>query len=116
MAPTIETALSQFRAAAIEKGDFATPAQRDHALHRQMKGAAEALDAAGDLGEAAFRTLLEDESAHVRSWAAAELLSRGDPAARSVLERIAREAGPIALAAKMTLGEHRAGHLRSPFA
>ena len=116
MVSTIERALSDFRAAAIEKGEFATPAERDRALYRKMKAAVEALEAEGEAGEAAFRTLLDDESAHVRAWAAAELLSRGDDSARSVLERISREQGSIGLAAKLTLAEHRARRLRSPFA
>lgn len=113
---TVEEALRQFREAAIEKGDGVTPAARDHALHRCMKVALQDLRAAGDIGTAAFATLLKDKSTHVRCWAAAELLSQGNHEAQAVLKEIAGRPGITAFSARMTLEEYAAGRLGSPFA
>jgi len=111
----IDEVLAEFRNAAIEKADFAKPARRDSDLHDRMKNALIRLREAGDSGDAAFRRLLEDESPHVRSWVAAELLSRGELTAVAVLERLSREPGSIGFDARTTLNEHEAGRLRSPF-
>lgn len=51
-----------------------------------------------------------------RTWAAAELLSQGNPAALPVLGEIAVEPGLTGFTARMTLEEHKAGSLGSPFA
>ena len=115
MGATVKEALLEFREAAIEKADGASPAGRDHAFHRRMQVALQALRAAGDVGAAAFMTLLDDESVHVRCWVAAELLSQGNPAAQAVLEAVARQPGLAGFAAQMTLKEHEAGRLGSPF-
>jgi hypothetical protein len=105
----------RFRAAATEKGDLATPPERDQALHAEMKEAILQLREVGDAGEAALRSLLLDQSPRVRSWVAAEFLSRGDHDAIAVLEGLTQERGMIGFNARMTLKEYRAGRLRSPF-
>jgi hypothetical protein len=61
-------------------------AKEDHRLHGQMTRAFRALEARGADGQAAFRSLLLDESPHVRSWVAAQMLSQGESSARFVLE------------------------------
>ena len=112
----VENALKDFCAAAEAKGDFASPPSRDHELHHRMKLALQHLRAAGASGDEAFRGLLQAGSPRVRTWAAAELLSRGDGMALGVLERLAEEAGLHALSARVAIQEYRAGRLRSPFA
>lgn len=57
------------------------PPSRDHRLVDAMREAVMEMLKAGEDGERAFRSLLQDSSAHVRSWVAAELLARGDAAA-----------------------------------
>jgi hypothetical protein len=112
---TITEAVALFRSAALEKADFAGPARRDHALHRQMRDAFRELQTLGAPGQAAFRKLLDDASPHVRIWVAAELLSRGDQEAQRVLEKLADEPGLLGFNATTTLNEFKAGRLRSPF-
>jgi hypothetical protein len=111
---TVDEMVRVFRSAAIEKGDFSEPG-RDHQLHASMRTAVHELRSAGEEGEAAFRGLLSDASLHVRSWVAAELLSRGDAEARRVLEELTRAPGLLGFEASMTLKEHDAGRLESPF-
>jgi hypothetical protein len=103
-----------FRSAAIEKGDVAKSTRQDHALHARLATAHDALFGRGAAGVAAFEALLTDESPHVRSWVAAELLVRGRPQARPVLQALSESHGLIAFSARMTLQEHDAGRLRSP--
>lgn len=111
----IDEAIAQFRRAAIEKGDFVSAPKRDHALARQMLDARRALREEGELGEAALRFLLMDESPHVRVWVAAELLAIGELAARPVLEELAQQGGLLAFGAAETLREFDNGRLRPPF-
>lgn len=111
----IAKAREQFRSAAIEKGDFAEDAARDHALHESMREAWDALERRGSEGRAAFCSLLADESHHVRSWAAAQLLALGNAEAIPVLEAEAAESGLRGFSAKMVLQEWKAGRLKPPF-
>ena len=111
----IDAALKQFRDAAISKGDFATPASLDHKLHGQMSQAATILLSGSSEGREAFSSLLEDDSPHVRGWAAAQLLSEGDLRGLPVMESLSNESGIGAFTAKVTLDEFRAGRLDSPF-
>ena len=113
--PTLDAAISAFREAANAKGDFQPLAARDHALHAAMQRAVREFDAAGLQGLSALRVLAEDSSPHVRSWAAAELLSRGDTTMVAVLQELVSHGGLPALDADMTLKEYRAGRLGSPF-
>ena len=108
-------AISQFRQAAIEKGDFAEPANRDHTLFAAMAEAWRALEEHGADGHAAFRGLLADQSAHVRSWVAAQLLGDGDTSGVTVLEAEAALGGIGGFAAEMVLKEWREGRLAPPF-
>jgi hypothetical protein len=103
-----------FRTAAIAKGDFADP-PRDGELFARMRASVDALRELGDLGKAAFRALLCDSSPHVRCWAAADLLTRGDPDARRVLQELSALPGLLGFSASTTLREFDAGNLRSPF-
>ena len=70
----------------------------------------------GPAGRAAFAALLDDESPHVRSWVAAQLLSENDARAISVAEQLASEPGLVGFSAQVTLDEYSAGRLPSPFA
>ena len=70
----------------------------------------------GAAGRAAFAALLDDESPHVRSWVAAQLLSENDARAIPVAEQLASEPGLLGFNAQVTLDEYNAGRLRSPFA
>jgi len=107
--------IDDFRSAAIAKADFASPPRRDHALHDRMARAVRELYAAGDPGRSAFKALLRDDSPHVRSWVAAQLLVDGDPDAESVLRELIDLGGLVAFNAEMVLKEHSAGRLESPF-
>jgi hypothetical protein len=112
---TVDDLIAAFRSAAIAKGDFAGTASLDHKFHNQMSSALRQLRRLGEPGEIAFRGLLNDNSPHVKSWVAAELLARGDQDAHAVLAAISREPGPVGLSASMTLREYDAGRLGSPF-
>jgi hypothetical protein len=111
----IDEAVRQFRESAIAKAEFATPTKRDHELHRNMAEAWSVLKNAGDVGYAAFRSLLKDDSPHVRLWVASQLLSEGVTEAARVVEAEVASGGTHRLAAEMVLKEWQAGRLRSPF-
>lgn len=112
---TVAEAVDRFRRAASAKGDFGVPARRDHALYDEMADAWRFLDAEGDVGRAAFRSLLADPSEHVRCWVASQLLGTGDSTGISVLEASAAGDGLRAFASRMVLQEWRAGRLKPPF-
>jgi hypothetical protein len=108
-----EDHVAQFRKAAIDKGDFAEPTQ-DQALHAAMSEAFQALQHS-DEGRNAFEVLLADESLHVRTWVAAQLLFLGrTEKARAILEDVASGRGLVAMNARVTLSEYDAGRLGSP--
>ena len=69
----------------------------------------------GAEGRSAFSALLNDDSAHVRSWVSAQLLSEGDAQAIPIAEQLALAPGLLGFTAQVTLEEFRAGRLRSPF-
>lgn len=108
------SAVRDFCEAALEKGDYA-PAGRDKKLHRCMTAAVRTLHSLGEPGAVALHQLLQHESPHVRSWIAAELLSRGDVAAKAVLQELAARPGFIGTSACIVLEQYEAGRLRSPF-
>jgi hypothetical protein len=115
ISPTTDP-IALFREAAMAKGDgVGLPAARDHALHAEMSRAAAIMRAEQDQGLAALKKLAHDPSPHVRQWAAAELLSRGDTSVIPHLEELATERGLHRLTAEMVLKEYRAGPLTSPF-
>lgn len=107
-------AVERFRRAAIEKGDFAEPAARDHALHEEMVQAWQALERIGREGREAFRSLLEDSSPHVRTCVAAQLLALGDEIGVPVLEAEVASGGLCGFESEMVLGEWRLGRLGPP--
>jgi hypothetical protein len=108
--------VEDFRKAAMAKGDgVVPPTSRDHDLHAEMTQAVAVLRTRDDRGLAALRSLAGDQSPHVRQWAAAELLSRGDTSVIPMLEEFAAEGGLLRLSAAVLLKEFRAGRLRSPF-
>ena len=74
----IREAISQFRDAAIAKGEFVEPAAQDHQLHDNMAKAWQTLEECGQNGESAKRSLLVDDSKYVRLWSATQLLATGD--------------------------------------
>ena len=105
--------IERFRAAAIAKGDFADgPSDAVH--YAEMSSAFRELVKRGDRGNLAFERLLEDDSVHVRLWAAAQLLFLGFSDARPVLERIAGGHGLTAMNAQVTLEQFDACKLGSP--
>lgn len=105
--------IERFRASATAKGDSADgPSDALH--YAEMSSAFRELVKRGDRGNLAFEGLHEDESIHVRFWAAAQLLFLRFADARPVLERIASERGLIAASARMTLEQFDAGRLGSP--
>jgi hypothetical protein len=113
---TIPEATAEFRAAASAKGDFRADSTEDHALHDRMAHAFRFLASQGPAGRAAFAALLDDESPHVRSWVAAQLLSEKDARAIAVAEQLASEPGLLGFSARVTLDEYHTGRLRCPFA
>lgn len=115
MAELIQQLLGAFRDAAIRKGHGPLPAQLDHQLHEQMAEAFWKLQDLGDPGAAAFRSLLQDDSPHVRAWVAAQLLANGDSGARFVLEALKNQDGLVGFGASMVLEEFAKGRLASPF-
>lgn len=111
---SVREAIRKFRRAAIEKGDFAQPASRDHALHDEMAQAWQALERLGDEGREAFKALLSDESVHVRTWVASQLLALGDASGIPVLEADASSGGIPGLDSELVLQEWRRGQLKPP--
>jgi hypothetical protein len=112
---TIGEAIRKFREAAIEKGDFAQAAGRDHQLHALMTAAVAEMRDHGSIGIDALRTLATDIEPHVRSWAATELLAGSDSTVRPVLEQLAMGMDPLAFAATEVLAQFDRGVLVSPF-
>ena len=110
----IQEAIAEFRQAAIAKAEFAQPAGRDHALHAAMSAAWRELEAHGDEGRRAFRSMLSDESPHVRCWVASQLLALGDYSGLEVLEESAASGGLRGLSSTSVLEEWRAGRLGPP--
>ena len=110
----IDQAIRSFRSAAIKKGDFATPAPRDHVLHKTMADAWRCLCDRGPEGLEAFKSLLSDESRHVRCWVASQLLACGDTSGLHVLEADAAAGGVRGFSSEMVLTEWKAGRLRPP--
>jgi hypothetical protein len=113
---TIAEAVEDFRAAADAKADGVTPVSKDRAFHARMARAFHCLSSHGSEGHAAFTELLHDESPHVRSWVAAQLLSVGEHSAIPMIEQLAAAPGIAGFTAATTLKEFCAGRLRSPFA
>lgn len=111
----ISSLVSEFCAAAIEKGDFASPSKLDRELHARMAKAVAQLRSMGESGAKALEALLKHESPHVRTWIAAELLATGNRSAEPVLCALQTERGLVATNARMVLQEYEAGRLRSPF-
>lgn len=109
---SVRLIIERFRAAATAKGDLAGPSDAAH--YAEMSSAFRELVKRGDRGNLAFERLLEDESIHVRLWAAAQLLFLGFTDARPVLERIASERTPTATSARLTLEQFDSGRLGSP--
>ena len=114
MPSEIETQVLEFREAAVAKGDC-VGGKGDARLYDRMARAYQRLLALGPAGQAAFRGLLSDPSAHVRSWVAAGLLRSGDPQARRALEELVRQGGTTGFNAEITLREFDAGRLQAPF-
>ena len=111
----IEKLIDDFRAAAIEKSDFAQ-GRRDGQLYDSMRDSFYRLKNLGKRGDEALLTLLEDDSEHVRMWAGTAMMIDGNHDARSVLETLASGGiGVVRLDAEITLEEFDAGRLTEPF-
>ena len=111
---SISDAIDRFRRAAIEKGNYASSTDEDHALRQAMSESWRDLESHGAVGREAFGALMADESRHVRAWAAAQLLSFGDERAVVVLEADASTGGVSGLGSAMVLREWKAGRLKPP--
>ena len=111
---TIQEAVRSFREAAISKESFVS-AREDRRLYRLMTKAFLFLRVQGPPGREAFQRLLEDDSASVRCWVAAQLLSEGDQKAAPVLRELVHLPFPMGFDAEMTLEEYGKGRLKSPF-
>ncbi|WP_300672170.1 hypothetical protein [Desulfoluna sp.] len=111
----IQNLVQKFRQAAIEKGEFAEPASKDHKLFDLMAGSWRELFALGEEGQEAFKELLSDDSRFVRCWVAGQLLGLGDTSGVEVLEVDAAQGDIQAFNSEMTLGEWRKGRLSPPF-
>ncbi len=72
------------------------------------------LGANGEDGRRAFRSLLSDDSPHVRCWVAAQLLARGDTTVLATLEEIANTGDEVGFDAGILLTEWQAGRLAPP--
>jgi hypothetical protein len=110
----VEEAIQQFREAAIRKAEADLSTAEDHALYSLLKSAWRAIEGHGPAGRAVFAALLDDESIHVRGWAAAQLLALGDERAAPVLEADSQAEGLVGFAATIVLKEWRAGRLKPP--
>ena len=111
----VTSAIHAFCEAAIEKGTFASPAKKDHQLHKIMSTAVNELRTFGSYGLSALKDIMQHESPYVRIWAATEMLTNGDETAKAVLISLAAEEGLLGASAKAVLNEHVKGRLRSPF-
>ena len=112
----IVSAVIAFREAAIAKGsDGSQSSALDKALHAAMADAVECFRGAGTAGAHALRSLANDTSPEVRTWAAAELLSSGDSGMVPILEDLAARPDLLGFNARIVLQEFEAGRLRSPF-
>ena len=110
----VDDLVQTFRIAAIAKGDFAEPSH-DREFFARMRASLHAIRELGEPGCAALRALLLDSSPHVRCWVAADLLTRGDPDARRVLQELSVLPGLVGFSASRTLNEFDAGRLLKPF-
>src|SRR5262245_2055229 len=109
----IDNLLTEFRIAAMEKGDEGGPL--DPALYERMRSAYRQLQALGEPGQQAFLELLDDPAPTVRAWVAAALLARGDERALPVLRALSSHEGLAGFNASMTLEEYKKGSLGEPF-
>jgi len=112
---SVQTAVNEFCKAAIEKGDFASPAKRDHKLHAIMGKAVQKLYSLGVPGMDALKSLLKHESKYVRNWIATELLASGDADAKKVLVDLAADSGLVGTGAEIVLNQYKSEELKSPF-
>lgn len=112
---SVEKAIEEFRSAAIEKGDYAEVADRDHELHATMARAWIELESCGEAGRSAFKLLLANDSEYVRIWVASQLLADGDESGVPVLEELVAGGGALGFDAEIVLKEWRAGRLQPPF-
>ncbi len=114
----ISEAIIQFRSAADEKGNGAGSTEKavdDHRLFELMADAWRVLQGHGSKGDEAFRSLVEDDSRHVRLWAASQLLGLGDETILPIIESEASKGDFTAFLAEMTLAEWKKGRLGPPF-
>lgn len=83
-----------------------------NSAYRKLHDAREAMRLESDGGRGALLALLEHQDASVRKWAALYLLPSDEDAALSVIDAIGREDGLVALGARTTAREWRAGRLK----
>jgi hypothetical protein len=94
---------------------MASSPRLDQQFHQVMSESYGILASESSRGLEAFKRLLTDESPHVRSWVAADLLARGDVAALPVLQELACLSGFVGFAARRTIQAFEGGGLQSPF-
>jgi len=106
-------ALDSFVAAAADHGRHTLEgdARKTNAAFKKLHRAREALRANGDGGPSSLIALLFHGDASVRIWAALYLLPSNEGAALAVIDAVGKGEGLIALGARMTAREWRAGRL-----
>lgn len=113
---TNKTLLSHYTRAAAEHGK-ATRAGDYETANRQYEiiaGVCRALRTRGPDAQQELLTLLDDDDADVRLWAATHALEFAPIQGESVLEEIGRSGGTAAFSAEMTLKEWRKSTLQFP--
>lgn len=106
--------LDTFVAGAVEHGRYTIQGQsrKTNAAYRKLHRAREAMRAQEDGGEAALLAMLNHPDPSVRAWAALYLLPSNESAALLALDDIGKGVGLIALGARTTALEWRAGRLK----
>lgn len=107
-------ALETFIKAAADHGrcTLQGTARSTNAAYERLHRARQAMRSDGSQGETALLKLLRHPDESVRVWAAMYLLPSNEAGALATLDEIATAIGPVALSARMTATEWRAGRLQ----
>jgi len=106
--------LNSFIAAATNHGRHTVGGdpRRANSAYRELRQAGDRIRTQSDDGQRTFQTLLDHADPSVRTWAAFFLLASLPDRALAVLGDIGSEQGLIALGARTTASEWRAGRLQ----
>ena len=117
MTHALNDLIAQYRGHAEQHGR--ATATGDHKAanqhHDALLGVLAKIRQCGDVGGAALSTLLNDDDAAVRCWAATHCLGDHEAIAVAALEKLVEaKAGIVSFNAKMVLREWRGGRLEGP--